>query len=448
MMTNAESWILSYLVNSLWQVPLLFVAGLLAARALRAAGPEVGHRVWVGVLVLQSVLPACSSADFSWLKTLFIWSSDARSSGDALVLVLIGNGTASGAFHFPVTLLAAVALAYCAVTAYFAVRFAWRWSRLGSMRRESAPVSLTGESSRFWAQCSQRFAVRNAYLATSSRIFAPVTMGISRKLLLIPDGIASRISDAEMQSVIAHEFAHMRRNDFLKNIFYELLSLPASYHPALWFTRARVTESREIICDRMATDLAGRSQYSRCLLRLASMIVDSAPARAGQAVGIFDTNTLERRLTMLAENRPEIRGMHRFAAIAGCLVLGAATCASALALHMQVNGSDAAGHGPTQHPALINVSPKEMEQNVVTKVVPKYPVDAKKAHIEGKVVLDVVIGKDGSVQNLKVASGPKELRQSALDAVKQWKYKPFLLNGQPIEVATKVTITYTLKKDK
>lgn len=446
MMATVESWILSYFVNSLWQVPLLFVAALVAARVLRAAGPEVEHRVWVGALLLQSVLPACSSADFAWLKTLFIWSSGTHSSGNAQVIVLIGKGTASGAFQFPVTLLAAVAMAYCAVTFYFAARFTWRWSHLGSMRRESVPASLTGESSRFWAQCSQRFAIRNAYLATSSRISAPVTMGISRKLLLIPDSIASRISEAEMQSVIAHEFAHMRRNDFLKNIFYELLSLPASYHPAVWLTRARVTESREIICDRMATDLAGRIQYSRCLLRLASTIVDSAPARAGQAVGIFDTNTLERRLTMLAENRPEIRGMHRLAAIAGCLVLGAATCASALALHMQVNSSDAAGHGPTKHPTVINVSPKEMEQNIITKVNPKYPVDAKKARIEGKVVLNVVIGKDGSVLNLKVASGPKELRQSALDAVKQWKYKPFLLNGQPIEVATKVTITYTLEK--
>ena len=55
MMATVESWILSYFVNSLWQVPLLFVAGLVAARVLRAAGPEVEHRVWVGALLLQSV---------------------------------------------------------------------------------------------------------------------------------------------------------------------------------------------------------------------------------------------------------------------------------------------------------------------------------------------------------------------------------------------------------
>ena len=64
----------------------------------------------------------------------------------------------------------------------------------------------------------------------------------------------------------------------------------------------------------------------------------------------------------------------------------------------------------------------------------------------GKVLLDAVIGKDGSVEQLRVVSGPAELQQSALDAVKQWKYKPFLLNGDPIEVKTNITIVYTLAK--
>lgn len=150
----------------------------------------------------------------------------------------------------------------------------------------------------------------------------------------------------------------------------------------------------------------------------------------------------------LSENRSEIRGVRRFAAIAACLTLGAATCASALALHMQVNSTDAGDHQPTKHPTFVNVSPKTMENQIIKKVVPKYPLEAKKARIEGKVVLNAVIGKDGRVLNLKVDSGPKELRQSALDAVKQWQYKPYLFNGQPIEVATKINITYTLEKKK
>lgn len=448
-MTTLESWILSYLANSLWQVPLLFTTGLVAARVLRSAGPEAEHRLWVGVLLLESLLPACSAAQFAWLRTLFAWSAGTRAPAGAQVTLLMGNGIASGAFEFRAGALAAIAITYLAATFYFAARFLWRWSQLNAMRRESVPVALAGESARCWSQCSEHFGVCNASLAKSARVFAPVTMGVSRKLLLLPAGIAPRIAEAELHSVIAHEFAHMRRNDFFKNLAYELFSLPVSYHPALWLTRARLTESREMVCDEMAANVAGRRGYSRSLLRLASLIVESTPFRAAHAVGIFDANTLERRLMKLAENQSEIRGLRRFAAIAGCVALGAATCASALALRMQINSTEATSHHGTMHPARpVAVRPDIMEKQLIGKVIPKYPVEAKKARIEGKVVLTAIIGKQGDITNLKVDSGPKELRDSALDAVRQWKYKPFLLNGEPVEVTTKINVIYSLEKKK
>jgi TonB family protein len=62
------------------------------------------------------------------------------------------------------------------------------------------------------------------------------------------------------------------------------------------------------------------------------------------------------------------------------------------------------------------------------------------------VVLNAIIGKDGSVENLTAVSGPNELQQSALDAVRQWTYKPFLVNGDPVEVKTSINVIYTLKK--
>lgn len=447
-MTTAESWILSYLVNSLWQAPLLFAAGLLAARVLRPAGAEAEHRVWVGVLLLQSVLPACSAAKLAWFQMLLAWAVRARSAPDGQVTVLMGDGVAISASSFLSAMFAVIALAYCGIAFYFTIRFVWRWTRLKAMRRESEPMTLARESTRCWAECSQRFAVRNVALATSSRVFAPVTIGITHKLLLLPAGIASRISEAEMQCVIAHEFAHMRRNDFLKNLSYELLSLPVNYHPILWLTRAKIMEGRETVCDRMAADFAGRAQYSRFLLRLASLLIECAPARTAHAMGIFDSKCLERRLMKLAENQTEIRGLRRFAAIAVCLTLGAATCASALALHMQVNGvADGTAQHGTMHPTKpVAVKSSIMQSQIVTKVQPKYPIEAKKARIQGKVVLGAIIDKEGNVSNLKVDSGPKELQQSSLDAVRQWKYKPYHLNGQPVEVKTTINITYTLEK--
>lgn len=441
-----QSWVLSYLVNSLWQAPLLFAAGWLAARLLRPLGAAAEHRVWVGVLLLQGVLPACSAAQFAWLRGIVLWGARAPQAGNDSVTVVVGAGTAASGFSFPAVLLAALTFAYCAAVAWFAARFLWRWVRLGSVRSTAIESRLTGQAARIWEECSDRYGIRNATVATSSRTFAPVTLGARRKLLLLPTGLAARMSDVEMHCVIAHELAHMRRNDFLKNLFYELLSLPVSYHPAVWFARERLTESREIVCDQLAADLTGRGEYSRSLLHLASMIVEAVPSTAAHALGIFDTNTLERRLMKLAEKQSEIRGIRRIAALSFSLVLGAATCASALALHMQVNSSDAPGHHPTAHPAFINVRSSVMEGQLIHKVTPKYPLQAKKDRVQGKVILNAVIDKEGNVTSLKVESGPKELRQSSLDAVRQWKYKPYLLNGQPVAVKTTVNITYSLSK--
>ncbi len=83
---------------------------------------------------------------------------------------------------------------------------------------------------------------------------------------------------ADLRTVIAHEFAHMRRNDFFKNLFYEIVSLPVSYHPLFRLTRERIMESREIVCDGMAAEMDGRGRYARSFLRLASLLV------AGKAV--------------------------------------------------------------------------------------------------------------------------------------------------------------------
>jgi protein TonB len=71
-----------------------------------------------------------------------------------------------------------------------------------------------------------------------------------------------------------------------------------------------------------------------------------------------------------------------------------------------------------------------------------YPLQAQQAHVEGTVVLSAVIGKDGSVQSAKVVSGPPLLTQAAVDAVKRWRYKPYSLNGEPVEVETEIKVKF------
>ena len=83
---------------------------------------------------------------------------------------------------------------------------------------------------------------------------------------------------------------------------------------------------------------------------------------------------------------------------------------------------------------------------LIHRVEPEYPADARQRNIHGAVVLDVQIGPDGSVQDVKVLSGPPELAQSSIDAVKQWRFKPRLVNGSPVPMQTNVTLNFKLPR--
>jgi protein TonB len=71
---------------------------------------------------------------------------------------------------------------------------------------------------------------------------------------------------------------------------------------------------------------------------------------------------------------------------------------------------------------------------------------AKQARIQGVVLLEAVISKDGAIDNLRVISGHPLLTQAAIDAVKQWRYKPTLLNGEPVEVVTTITVNFAFSQ--
>ena len=77
---------------------------------------------------------------------------------------------------------------------------------------------------------------------------------------------------------------------------------------------------------------------------------------------------------------------------------------------------------------------------------PVYPEEAKEAGVSGTVTLHVIIGKDGKIQQLNVISGPETLRQASLDAVRTWRYRPYLLNGKPAEKDTTITVNFSLPR--
>jgi len=84
------------------------------------------------------------------------------------------------------------------------------------------------------------------------------------------------------------------------------------------------------------------------------------------------------------------------------------------------------------------------QANLLSRVTPVYPAEAKQNRIQGTVKLEITIDKEGHVAAVSVVGGPTELIQSATDAVQQWVYRPTLLNGEPVNVLTTVDVNYTL----
>jgi periplasmic protein TonB len=85
-----------------------------------------------------------------------------------------------------------------------------------------------------------------------------------------------------------------------------------------------------------------------------------------------------------------------------------------------------------------------MEGNLIHRVQPQYPPLAIQTHTQGSVVLSAVISRTGTIENLQVISGHPMLVKAAIDAVRQWRYRPYVLNGDPVEVDTQVTVNFTI----
>ena len=110
-----------------------------------------------------------------------------------------------------------------------------------------------------------------------------------------------------------------------------------------------------------------------------------------------------------------------------------------------------AGDGAVVPPPPKAAAPARIKQggavtaaSIITQTHPNYPPLARQARIQGTVVLHAIIDKEGKVAQLEVISGHPLLVQAAMEAVKQWRYKPTQLNGEPVEVDTTIQVTFTM----
>lgn len=139
-------------------------------------------------------------------------------------------------------------------------------------------------------------------------------------------------------------------------------------------------------------------------------------------------------------NRPSVAKRVTVDASAPNVIVSADTSASALPNLVNVS--------TTSTPVLqtVTVSQGVSQGLVIKKVQPTYPGNALRLQLEGSVHLLATIGKSGNITKVKTLGGEPLLAQAATEAVKQWKYKPYLLNGEPVEIQTQITINFKLPR--
>jgi TonB family protein len=217
-----------------------------------------------------------------------------------------------------------------------------------------------------------------------------------------------------------------------------------SYHPASWRMRRRIAETRELVCDEMAARaLGGRPEYAASLLRLATAL--AGPGwRATPAIGVFDGNILEERIMRLTTDVPKVSRVQRIAMVAltTCALLGGAATAAALSFDVSPqDGAAAAAAVEKVYKVGGNVSAPVLVHAVDAEFTQK----GKQAKHEGVSVVSCVVDSDGIPQRVhtirKLGMG---LDEKAVEAVRQYRFKPGMLNGKPVAVAVTIEVNFRI----
>jgi TonB family protein len=446
-MHDARILIVSFLLNSVWQIALIAAAGWLAAHLLRRIGPQAEHAGWVFTLIAAILAPLLSI--FPWgFAALF--PPDLSGLHGSIIMKVSGNvphnlrGTwqLAGLFVSPVIAL------YFASLAYFAFRLLGAGFVAAGLLREASPTSLTPEQEKHRAQCQQRFQSPEARILSSGKISGPVVLGLRRPVLLLPAGFAERCESQDFLAALAHECAHIRRRDFKKNLFYEFASLIVAFHPAIWFIKSQIAQTREMACDAMATEMLGEPRsYVHSLMRLAVMVAAAPRIASSPAIGIFDANILEKRIMRMKIKKQHFNRAWKYGLIlpAALFLFSIVSAGMSLALEVEQQPLPSAATKQAPYGPLYRIGGDVTAPYVVHSVEAEFPPSARnsKEPISGIVIVGIVVDAAGVPHDAHIVRSYRpDFDAQAVKAIEQYRFKPAGKAGKPVAVTLSIEVDF------
>jgi beta-lactamase regulating signal transducer with metallopeptidase domain len=308
----------------------------------------------------------------------------------------------------------------------FSIRLVWGCGQVSLLRRRgSAPDEGL---STLVAALARRFGIgRKVRILVAGGGESPSVVGWMRPVVLIPSAALLGLTAGQLEAVLAHELAHIRRHDYLVNMLQVLVETLLFYHPAVWWVSARIRHERELCCDDLAVRACGDAVcYARALTKLVRLRI-AAPAMAMGSNNGSMLYRIERLLRGSEEHTPSkvpavlalalgvacfglnmhwARGQQNAVAVRTNLLLDAAEAGDAPGVTVDLGGA-----------ALLHRNRVE------------YPGEAREHRVEGAVAVELTLDGSGIVSGARILSGPAELRSTVLHSVLDWHFAQSAANG-------------------
>jgi TonB family protein len=501
-MSDAAKWVAVYLINSVWQIPVLALCTAGLVKATPRGGAKLHYRLWVGCLVLAILLPAMPRVGREVRVGERAGVVRVEMSGGVVREVGVREQVAvyvREALEFleerrAVDWLLGI---YGVSILGGMVQFGRRLRVTGAVVRGATRMELPDLVARSMRRSAEALGVGAVEVWSSARVLCPATVSWPRAMLLVPEDF-NLVAEEDAAAAIGHELAHVRRRDFETNLGLEVVGLVAFYHPALHWIARRVAEAREVLCDEMAAEATlGRTAYAKSLLSLAESVC-LAPAVPGLLLGVLEGTTLERRIMKLIDARLPLSRRYRVASVVGCWVLLGAVAVGVGALSVRPSVAHAAGAAPAVNtpelnalagwkangpavgdrpvkpvlvadavapppppppgdvprastdfqymmPGVKSIGGDVSAPMVLYQVDPEFSEEARAAKMMGTVTVGLIVDEDGRPEDVHVVRGVGYgLDQKAVEAVSQYKFKPAMENGQPVMVGLNIEVNFQI----